>query len=101
MIEPFRIAVPEAQLDDLRDRLRRTRWPQQIGDNAQWQAGTELSFIQALVDHWLHSYDWRQHEAAMNAFPQFRTAQCCAIEDGKPTFTARADLDRVQAYFVD
>jgi phosphohistidine phosphatase len=35
------------------------------------------------------------------AFPQFRTAQCCAIEDGKPTFTARADVDRVQAYFVD
>jgi phosphohistidine phosphatase len=35
------------------------------------------------------------------AFPQFRTAQCCAIEDGKPTFTARADLDQVQAYFVD
>ncbi|MDX2092373.1 MAG: phosphohistidine phosphatase SixA [Kofleriaceae bacterium] len=35
------------------------------------------------------------------AFPQFRTAQCCALEDGKPTFTARADLDRVQAYFVD
>jgi phosphohistidine phosphatase len=35
------------------------------------------------------------------SFPQFRTAQCCAIEDGKPTFTARADLDRVQAYFVD
>ena len=35
------------------------------------------------------------------AFPQFRTAQCCAIEDGKPTFTARADLDRVQSYFVD
>lgn len=35
------------------------------------------------------------------SFPQFRTAQCCAIEDGKPTFTARADVDRVQAYFVD
>ena len=35
------------------------------------------------------------------AFPQFRTAQCCAIEDGKPTFTARADLNQVQAYFVD
>lgn len=34
-------------------------------------------------------------------FPQFRTAQCCAIEDGKPTFTARSDLDRIQAYFVD
>ena len=35
------------------------------------------------------------------AFPQFRTAQCCALEDGKPTFTARADLDRVQPLFVD
>ncbi|MGE0871342.1 MAG: histidine phosphatase family protein [Kofleriaceae bacterium] len=35
------------------------------------------------------------------AFPNFRTAQCCAIERGKPTFTARPDLDRVQAYFVD
>lgn len=35
------------------------------------------------------------------AFPQFRTAQCCAIEDGKPTFTARADLDRISALFVD
>jgi phosphohistidine phosphatase len=35
------------------------------------------------------------------AFPQFRTAQCCAIEDGKPTFSARADIAQIQAYFVD
>ena len=35
------------------------------------------------------------------SFPPFRTAQCCAIEDGKPTFTARADIDQVQAYFVE
>jgi phosphohistidine phosphatase len=35
------------------------------------------------------------------SFPPFRTAQCCAIEDGKPTFTARSDIDQVQAYFVD
>lgn len=35
------------------------------------------------------------------SFPPFRTAQCCAIEEGKPTFTARADIDQVQAYFVD
>ncbi len=35
------------------------------------------------------------------SFPPFRTAQCCAIEDGKPTFTARSDLDQVQAYFVE
>jgi phosphohistidine phosphatase len=36
-----------------------------------------------------------------SSFPPFRTAQCCAIEDNKPTFTARADIDQVQAYFVD
>jgi phosphohistidine phosphatase len=35
------------------------------------------------------------------SFPPFRTAQCCAIEDGKPTFTARADIAQVQAYFID
>jgi len=35
------------------------------------------------------------------SFPPFRTAQCCAIEDGKPTFTARADIDQIQAYFVE
>jgi phosphohistidine phosphatase len=35
------------------------------------------------------------------AFPPFRTAQCCAIENGKPTFTARADIDQVQAYFIE
>ena len=41
------------------------------------------------------------HLLGRPAFPQFRTAQCCAIEDGKPTFTARADIDQVQAYFVE
>lgn len=35
------------------------------------------------------------------AFPPFRTAQCCAIEDGKPTFTARSDIDQVQAYHIE
>ena len=41
------------------------------------------------------------HLMGRPAFPSFRTAQCCAIEDGKPTFTARADVDQVQAYFID
>jgi phosphohistidine phosphatase len=41
------------------------------------------------------------HIVGLPSFPSFRTAQCCAIEDGKPTWTARADLNLVQAYFVD
>jgi phosphohistidine phosphatase len=41
------------------------------------------------------------HVLGRPSFPPFRTAQCCAIEDGKPTFTARADIDQIQAYFVE
>jgi phosphohistidine phosphatase len=41
------------------------------------------------------------HLLGRPSFPPFRTAQCCAIEDGKPTWTARADVNQVQAYFVD
>ncbi len=72
-VDPFRIAIPQADLDDLQDRLRRTRWPQEIGDNSQWQAGTNLAYMRELVDYWLTRYDWRAQEAAMNALPQFRT----------------------------
>ena len=72
-VEPFRIAIPQTALDDLQDRLRRTRWPQEIGDNSDWQAGTNLAYMRELVDYWLNAYDWRAQEAAMNTFPQFRT----------------------------
>ena len=70
---PFRVDIPQADLDDLRDRLRRTRWPQEIGDNSNWQAGTNLAYMRELVDYWLNNYDWRAQETAMNTLPQFRT----------------------------
>jgi pimeloyl-ACP methyl ester carboxylesterase len=72
-IEPFRIDIADAELDEVQARLRRTRWPHEIGDNSEWQAGTNLAYLRELVDHWQHRYDWRLHEAAMNALPQFRT----------------------------
>ena len=72
-IQPFRIAIDDAELVDIDDRLRRTRWPQEIGDNGDWQAGVNLAFMRELTDYWLTRYDWRAQEAAMNAFPQFRT----------------------------
>jgi pimeloyl-ACP methyl ester carboxylesterase len=73
VVQPFRIDIPQAALDDLQDRLRRTRWPQEIGDNTDWQAGTNLAYMRELTDYWLNQYDWCAQEAAMNAFPQFRT----------------------------
>lgn len=69
---PFTIAVPDEVLDDLRDRLRRTRWPDQI-PGAGWDYGSELGAVQRLCEYWIDGYDWRAAEAALNRWPQFTT----------------------------
>jgi pimeloyl-ACP methyl ester carboxylesterase len=71
-IEPFRIDIPQDALDDLHERLARTRFPQQLPD-AGWDYGTELGYLQELVGYWRDDYDWRAREARMNAFDHFRT----------------------------
>ena len=72
MIEPFRIEIPDAQLDDLRDRLGDTRWPERetVDD---WSQGIPLAYVQELCEHWRDGYDWRATEARLNAIGQFRT----------------------------
>jgi pimeloyl-ACP methyl ester carboxylesterase len=72
-VTPFRVDIPEADLEDLRHRLVRTRWPREPFINDDWQAGANLAYMKDLVAYWLNSYDWRAHERAMNAFPQFKT----------------------------
>ncbi len=71
-ISPFTIAITEADLTDLRARLERTRWPdaETVED---WQQGVPLETAKMVVDHWRTAYDWRRGEAALNAWPQFRT----------------------------
>ena len=71
-IRPFRIDVPEAELDDLRRRLRQTRWPEPepVPD---WSQGTPLGYTRDLCQYWLEHYDWRAAEARLNRFAQFRT----------------------------
>jgi microsomal epoxide hydrolase len=71
-IQPFEIEVPEAVLADLRERLARTRWPDQIPGTG-WEYGTELAYLKELCETWRTSYDWRRHEAALNRWPQFET----------------------------
>ncbi len=75
---PSRIAVPDAVLTDLRERLARTRWPEAIPD-AGWAYGADLDYLRELCDYWRTSYDWRRHEAAINAVPQF-TAQVDGVD---------------------
>ena len=67
---PFAIAVPDAVLKDLRERLARTRWPDAIPDTG-WDYGADLGYVQELCDYWRRDYDWRRYEAAINAQPQF------------------------------
>jgi pimeloyl-ACP methyl ester carboxylesterase len=71
-IKPFTIAVPQADLDDLRDRLARTRWPDEL-PGAGWSRGVPLSYLKELADYWRTSYDWRVHEARLNGLPQYIT----------------------------
>jgi pimeloyl-ACP methyl ester carboxylesterase len=71
-VRPFTSNVPEAVIADLKDRLARTRWPDQLPD-AGWDYGTEKSFLQSLCEHWRDHFDWRAAEARFNAFPAFMT----------------------------
>lgn len=71
-VRPFRVHVTDAVLDDLRLRLDRTRWPDQIPDSG-WEYGVDVAYLRQLVDYWRHRYDWRAQEARLNAIPQFVT----------------------------
>ena len=84
-ITPFEIKVSDAVLSDLRERLARTRFPGQI-DGANWDYGTELSYLRELVAYWKDRFDWRAQERLLNSFPQFTTP----IDDHRCTFRARA-----------
>ena len=70
--ERFIVHVAEAVLDDLRQRLARTRWITEIS-GAGWDHGLDVSYMRGLIDYWRGGFDWRAQEAAMNRFAQFRT----------------------------
>ncbi len=72
LVRPFTVEIPDSEIDDLRLRLSRTRWPdpETVPD---WSQGVRLENAKALVDHWEREYDWRRFERKLNAFPQFLT----------------------------
>jgi len=72
LIKPFKIDIPQTQLDDLKARLANTRWPNKepVDD---WSQGAPLNAVQSLCDYWQNQYDWRRCEREINAHPQFTT----------------------------
>src|ERR1035437_6035879 len=76
-VKPYKIEIPQADLDDLYLRLRETRWTDEPKD-AGWNYGVNPAYLHELVDYWQHSYDWSKQEAELNSFQHFET-----VIDGK------------------
>ena len=72
-VTPTTLHIPEPAIVDLRERLARTRFPDQAPGPA-WSYGTDLDYMRQLTDYWRSGFDWRAQEARLNAFPQFTTA---------------------------
>lgn len=71
MIEPFTIQVEDSLLEDLFERLDRTRWPDEIGTD--WSYGTDMTYLKELCHYWRHDFDWGAQQAALNRFDHFTT----------------------------
>src|SRR3984957_12172135 len=71
-IRPYRISIPQADIDDLRERLARTRWAGDLPGTG-WNRGVPTAYLRELATYWAQAYDWRPQEAALNSYPQFIT----------------------------
>ena len=71
-VQPFKIDVPDSTLRDLKERLARTRWPDDSPDSG-WDYGSNLAYVKELVEYWRTRFDWRAQEEAINSFDHFRT----------------------------
>lgn len=72
-VEPFRVDIPERDLEDLRRRLSQTRWPDEV-EGANWDYGVSLPYLKDLVAYWQSEFDWRAQERWLNSFPHFRAS---------------------------
>ena len=68
--KPFTLHIPDAEITDLRERLARTRFPDEP-PLEPWSTGTSLAYLKPLIDYWQNGFDWRAWEAKLNGFPQF------------------------------
>ncbi|GHJ06975.1 MULTISPECIES: epoxide hydrolase family protein [Micromonospora] len=71
-MRPYRIDIPQADLDDLQHRLAETRWPAPLADDG-WDRGVPVGYLRELAEYWRTTYDWRAAEAHLNRYPQFVT----------------------------
>ena len=77
-IQAFTIHLAQSALDELQERLGRTRWPDEV-EGAGWDYGTNLGYLKELVDYWQHTFDWRAQEAKLNAFARRKPVMVIAL----------------------
>ena len=70
-VQKFEISIPEADLADMNERLRRTRFPQDFA-NDDWRYGYNTAYHKQMVDYWINEYDWRDVERRMNELPHYK-----------------------------
>ena len=90
-LRPFRVDVPQADLDDVRDRLSRARWTDEL-PGAEGAYGVPVTRVRELAEHWRTAFDWRALEARLNAYPQFTT-----VIDGQTVHFIHARSERADA----
>ena len=67
----FHIDIPESSLTDLHERLKHTRWPDEL-NNSDWEYGTNLAYLKELTQYWQQDYDWRENERRLNEWPHYK-----------------------------
>ena len=82
MIEEFKVNIIPSEIDDLRERIKKTRWPNET-KNSQWAYGTSLNYLKELTDYWEHNFDWKEIENKINSYPNFT-----------------ADIDNLKVHFL-
>lgn len=70
-VQPFRVHIPDAALEDLERRLARTRWPGEVFGSG-WDYGADLAYLKELVEYWRSGFDWRAQEGKINSFQHYR-----------------------------
>lgn len=91
-VRPFRVDIPQAEIDDLHDRLSRTRWNTGVPGVEGWSRGVPADYLKGLAAYWADGFDWHKAEARLNEFPQYLTEI-----DGQDIHFAHVRSDRADA----
>ena len=71
-VQPYKIEIPDSVLDDLKSRLERTRWPDELPGTG-WDYGSNLDYVKELVEYWRTKFDWHAQEKLINSFSHFKS----------------------------